>query len=149
MGTLKSLEPSEAFEGATRRSFAAAAAGFLVGGSLYAIGAIGQPFIIISSVESAFFGVLTMSLAYYYKHWKFGVLGGALSILLPCILNLVWVRFSNRSLVYPGAGLVLFGAVFAGTMHRKISGPRLKDDAEEEIIRQMMDESEPTWTTGP
>lgn len=99
-------------------------------GSLDAAGAIRQPFLIICGMETAFFGVLTMSLAYYHKLWKLGVWGGAFSSLLPYFMNLLWIRFSNRSLIYPAVALVLFGPVFVEMVHRKISGPRLEGDAE-------------------
>ena len=69
---------------------------------------------------------------------------GYWSILSYCI-KLLWIRFSNRSLIYPAVALVLFGAIFVEMAHRQISGPRLEDDAEEAIIRQMMEEFKPTW----
>src|SRR6266851_7388886 len=96
---LRSLRPSEAFNDALGRAFAGAAIGFLVVGSLHAAGAISRSFLIVCGMESAFFCVLTMSLAYYHKRWKLGILAAIFSALVPYLVNLLWIRFSVHSLI--------------------------------------------------
>lgn len=143
---LRSLRPWEAFDDALRRAFAGAAVGFLVAGSIHAGGAFGESFLIVCGMESAFFGVLTMSLAYYHKSWKLGFLAVILSALVPYIVNVQWIRFSARSLIFPTAALFLLGAIIVEMAHRKISGPRADYAAEEEAIRNLIQEVDSNFT---
>jgi hypothetical protein len=150
MGTrLRNLRPSKAFEDAVRRSLAAGFAGFLVVGALDASGAIPAPYsslVIVSGMESAFLGSLTLLMAYYQKRWKLGFFGAVLSLSLPYCVNLVWIKLSGRSLIYAAAALVIIGGVTVELIHRKISGPQPDDNIEEEQIKNFIEEMDSNFT---
>jgi uncharacterized membrane protein YoaK (UPF0700 family) len=145
---LRSLGPSEAFDDTVGRAFAGAAVGFLVAGSLHAAGAFSESFLIVCAMESAFFGILTMSLAYYHARRRLGLLAVIFSALVPYLVNLLWIKFSDSSLVYPTVALVFLGGVTVEAAHRKISGPSAADAAMEEAIRDLIEEADSslTWT---
>jgi hypothetical protein len=146
---LRNLRPSEAFEDAMRRSLAAGFGGFLVIGVLNtgAIPALYSSLAIVSGMEVAFFGSLTLLVAYYHGRWKLGFFGAVLSLFLPYFVNLVWMKLSGRSLIYPVAALVILGGVTVEVIHRKISGPQPDDDIEEEQLRNFIGEMDAniTW----
>jgi hypothetical protein len=148
---LKKLPPSQAWEEVERRSIAFAVAGFVFVGALQAAGAIPaiyrQSLAPASGLVAAFLTALTLSLAYYHNRWSLGVFGTALSLILPYSVNLLWVRFTGRSLMYPVAMLVLLGVISLWFVHRRISGPQWEDDLEEALIQKMMEEfeSKATW----
>ena len=141
------MRPFEAFEDAAARSFAAAAFGFLIGGCLHAVGAFNQSILVLCTVQAFLFGSLALLLGYYHKRWALGSIGAAFAVLLPYVVNLLWVRFSTTSLVYPVAALTLVSGFTLGMVHNRIAGPQPEDDAEEQIIRAMMEkwESNVTW----
>jgi hypothetical protein len=147
----KKLPPSEAWGEAERRSLAIGIAGLVVVGALQSAGAIPaiyrQSLAPASGLVAAFLTALTLFLAYYHNRRNLGAFGAALTLILPCSVNLLWVRFTGRSLIYPVVAVVLFGVFGLWTVHRRISGPQWEDDPEEAIIRQMMEESESnvTW----
>lgn len=150
MGTsLRQLGPSEAFHDSERRSFAAAAAGFLVFGCLQtALPTIYRESLFIASgMLAAFLMTLTLSIAYYHRRWKLGVGGAMLSLILPFLVNVLWARFSGRSLVYPMVALGFLGTLILATIHRKISGPRWDGDIEDEVLKEFIAEVESnvTW----
>ncbi len=150
MGTkLKNLRPSEAFEDAMRRSLAAGFGGFLVLGAVNTSGAIPvlySSLVIVSGMEAAFLGSLTLLVAYYHRRWKLGFFGAVLSLCLPYFVNLVWMKLSGRSLIYAVATLVILGGVTVEVIHRKISGPQPDDDIEEEQIRNFIGEMDANFT---
>ena len=145
---LRSLRPSEAFDDTVGRAFAGAAVGFLVAGSLHAAGAFRESFLIVCGMESGFFGILTMSLAYYHERWRLGLLAVIFSALVPYLVNLLWIKFSDRPLIYPTVALVFLGGVTVEMVHRKISGPQADDAAMDEAIRNFIQETDSnlTWT---
>jgi hypothetical protein len=147
---LRSLRPSEAFQDFVRRSLAAGAAGFLVSGALNTsdvIPPLYRSLVIVSGMEAAFFGSLTLLVAYYQGRWRLGFLGAVLSVVLPYFMNFVWITLPRRSLIYPAAVLVILGGVAIEIIHRKISGPQPDDGIEEALIRTLVQEidSKLTW----
>lgn len=147
----KKLPPSEAWGEAERRSAAIGIAGWLVVGALQAIGTIPTIYRLslapASGLEAAFLTALTLSLAYYHNRWWLGVCGAALTLCLPYPVNLLWIRLSDRSLLYPMVVGVLLGVVSLWTVHSRVSGP-MPEDAEEAILRKIIEESESnlTWS---
>src|SRR5882672_2397620 len=121
---LRDMRPSEAFEDATARSFAAAAFGFLIGGCLHAVGAFNQGVLVLCTVQAFLFGSLALSLGYYHKRWALGGIGAASAVLLPYGVNLLWVRFSTISLMYPVAALTPVSGFALGMAHNRIAGPQ-------------------------
>lgn len=95
-----------------------------------------------SGLVAAFLTALTLSLAYYHKPWNLGIIGAAVTLILPYSVNFLCVRFTGRSLLYPVVALVLVGVISLWAVHRRISGPRWEDDIEEALIRKMTEESE-------
>jgi hypothetical protein len=148
---LKKLPPSQAWEEVKRRSIAFGVAGFVLVGALQAAGAIPaiyrQSLAPASGLVAAFLIALTLSLASYHDRWSLGVFGTTLSLSVPYSVNLLWVRFTGRSLMYPVASLVLLGVISLWFVHRRISGPQWDDDLEEALIQKMMEEfeSKATW----
>jgi hypothetical protein len=148
---LKKLPPSQAWKEAERRSLAIGVAGFVVVGSLQAAGAVPtiyRPSLApASGLEAAFLTALTLFLGYYHNRWNLGILGAATTLILPYSVNLLWVRLTGRSLMYPVVALVLLGVVSLWATHRRISGPKWEDDPEDAIIRGMVAdfESNVTW----
>lgn len=149
---LKKLPPWQAWEDVTRRSMAFGVAGWAVVGTLQAAGAIPilyRPMLLpVSGAVSAFLAALTSLLAYYHSRVGLGVVGSALALLLPCPVNLLWVRFSGLSLTYPLVVLPLAGLFAMWKVHRRISGPRLEFEADTEqamiykaMIRKMTEKS--------
>ena len=100
----------------------------------------------VSGSVAAFLTALTLFVAYYHDRWSFGVFGAVLTLTLPYSVNLAWIRFTGRSLLYPVAALVLLGVISLWFIHRRISGPQWDDDVEEALIRKMMEESESNLT---
>jgi len=152
MGTpLRQLGPSEAFDDSARRSFAAGAAGFLVFGCLQTARAhptiYRESLFIASGMLAAFLTTLTRSLAYYHRRWKLGVGGAILFSMLPFFVNVLWARFSDRSLIYPMVALGFLGILILATIHRKVSGPRWDGDIEDEVLKEFIAdvESNVTW----
>ena len=119
-------------------------AGWAVVGALQAAGAIPtlyrQSLAPASGLVAAFLTALTCLVAYYHDRWRIGVCGATLSLILPYLVNLLWIRFSGRSLLYPMLALCLLGIFSLLAIHRRISGPQLEDDVEEAIIRKMMED---------
>jgi len=140
----QSLRPAEAWEDAVRRSVATSAAGFLVGGSLQAAGAVTDPYRVslvpLSGIVATFLSALVFFIAYYHRHWKLGAVGTVAALLLPCIVNFLWVRFTAVSLIYPTVFLALIGIVGMWTVHRKLSGKNWDegDEIEAELLRKVM-----------
>jgi hypothetical protein len=147
---LKELQPYEAWEDIQRRSFAAAAAGFVVAGTFQAAGAI--PVVYrdslapASGILTAFLAAQILSVAYYHGRWRLGICGAALSLMLPYSLDLLWIRLSGRSLIYPMIVLGLLGTYCVHVIHRKLSGPMWVDVYDEEL-RSLMEnvDSNITW----
>jgi hypothetical protein len=150
MGTpLRQLGPSEAFEDSASRSIAGAAAGLLVSGCIQAAlpTTYRESLIVPSSMLAAFLMTLTVSLAYYHRRWKLGVVGALLSLILPFAVNVLWARFSGRSLLYPIAALGLAGTIVLWKIHREMSGPRWDGDIDDEMLEKVLAEmdSDITW----
>jgi hypothetical protein len=150
MGTpLRQLGPSEAFHDSERRSFGAGAAGFLVFGCLQtALPTIYRESLFIASgMLAAFLTTLTLTLAHYHRRWKLGVGGAILFSILPFFVNVLWARFSDRSLIYPMIALGFLGILILATIHRKISGPRWDGDIEDEVLKELIADvdSNVTW----
>ena len=148
---LRKLPPSQAWEEVERRSLAIGVAGFVFVGALQAAGALPaiyrQTLAPVSGSMAAFLTALTLFVAYYHNRWDLGISGAALTLTLPYSVNLLWVRFTGRSLLYPAVALVLLGVIGLWFIHRRISGPQWEDDLEEVLIQKMMDEFESniTW----
>jgi len=146
---LKELQPYEAWEDIQRRSFAAVAAGFVIVGILQAAGA--SPVLYrntlapASGMMTAFLAALIVSVAYYHGCWKLGIYGAILSLAGPWSLNLLWIRLSGRSLIYPTIALGLLGIVSVHLIHRRLSGPRWVD-VEDEEIRRLMEHMDSNFT---
>jgi hypothetical protein len=146
----KELPPFEAWEDAEMRSVAFGVAGFFIVGALQAVGAISpmhrDTLAPVSGMVSAFLIALTLSLAYYHKRWMLGIGGAALFLILPLVTNLLWVRISGRSLIYPTIALGLLGIFGLQAVHRRISGPQWVDPLDEELRNMMEDKvSNFTW----
>lgn len=118
-------------------------------GSLQAAGAIPalyRPSLApASGLVATFLTALALSLAYYHGRWRVGACAAVIAFCLPYAVNLVWVRFFNRSLLYPLATVVVGGAVGLYFLHRRYSGPTLDDDVELIILEQMIADFHPTW----
>ena len=125
---------------------AAGAAGFLVVGALQAAGAIPTIYrdslVIVSGMLAAFLMTLALSIAHYHRRRRLGLFGAVLSLLLPYFVNILWARFSSRSLLYPTVAVALFGLFTLLAIHRRISGPQLEDDIEEELIKKFIEDVE-------
>jgi len=138
----KRLMPSEAWEEAERRSFAIGIAGWFVVACLQASGAIPtayRPSLVQGSgAVATILTALALFVAYYHNRWRVGVCAAVITLCLPYTLNLLWIRVSHRSLLYPLATALLVGVIGLHFVHRKYSGPTLEDDAESAIIEQMM-----------
>ena len=145
----KRLTPGQAWEEAVGRSLAIGVAGWAVVGCLQAAGAIPalyQPWLApASSLVASFLTALALFVAYYHNHWRVGICLAVITLCLPYAANLLWIRFSVRSLVYPLATVFLVGVVGSHFVHRKYSGPTLAEDAELAIIEKMMADYKPTW----
>jgi hypothetical protein len=147
---LRNLRPYEAFDDSVRRSFAAGAAGFVLIGSLQAAGVV--PIIyrdsvaIVSGMLAAFLTALALSVAYYHRRWKLAVGGSVLSLALPYVGNVLWARFSDRSLIYPTIAIGLLGVFLLRVVHQKISGPRWEDNIEEQLIKDLIEDVDSTFT---
>ena len=148
----KSLPPGEAWEEAERRSLAIGIAGFVLIGALQAAGAI--PAIYRASLApasglvAAFLTALGLFLAHYHGRWRLGICVAAITLCLPYIVNLMWIRLSGRSLLYAMAAVVLLGIISMWTMHRRLAGTSLEDDPDVAIIQNMMEDPKfnLTWT---
>ena len=144
----KRLTPGEAWEEATRRSLAIGIAGCVLVGALQAAGAIPtlyRPSLApASGLAAAFLTALALFVAYFHNRLRLGICMAFVTLGLPYGLNFLWIRFSGRSLLYPVAAAILAGVIGLWFMHRRYSGPTL-DDAEEAIIRKMMEDFKPTW----
>jgi len=146
----KELRPFEAWNDAEMRSVAFGVAGFFVVGALQAAGAL--PTIYrdtlapVSGMVSAFLIALTLSVAYYHKRWMLGIGGAAFFLILPLVTNLLWVRISGRSLIYPMIVVGLLGIISLRAVHRSISGPHWEDPIDRELRDLMEDiDSNITW----
>ena len=132
------------------RSVAFAVAGFFIVGALQAVGAISPMYrdslAPVSGLASAFLIALTLSLAYYHKRWMLGIGGATLFLILPLVTNLLWVRVSGRSPIYPTILLGLLGVFGLQAIHRRISGPKWVDPMDEELRSLMVEvDSKFTW----
>jgi len=132
------------------RSVAFGVAGFFVVGALQAAGA--TPTIYrdtlapVSGMVSAFLMALTLSVAYYHKRWMVGIGGATLFLVLPLVINMLWIKVSGRSLIYPTIAVGLLGIFGLQTIHRRMSGPRWVDPTDEELQNLMADvDSNFTW----
>ena len=145
----KELQPLEAWEDAEMRSLAFGVAGFFIVGALQAVGAISPMYrdalVPVSGMVSAFLIALILLIAYYHKRWMLGIGGAALFLILPLVTNLLWVKISGRSLIYPMVVLGLLGILALQAIHRKISGPQWVDPMDEEL-RKMMEDKDPNFT---
>jgi hypothetical protein len=143
----KRLTPSQAWDEAVPRSLAIGIAGCVVVAALQAGEAIPtRPSLApASALAATFLTALTLFVAYYHNRWRLGICVSVVTLCLPYAVNSLWIRFSGRSLLYPVAALVLGGAIGLRFVHRHYSGPTLEDDAEEAIIRKMMEDFRPTW----
>jgi hypothetical protein len=139
---LQTLRPTEAWEDAVRRSCAVGTAGFLVGGSLQAAGAVADTysvsFVPLSGIVAAFLTALTFFIAYYHRHWRLGAVGTITALVLPCIVNFLWASFTPWSLIYPTVFLALIGFFGLWAVHRKLSGPNWDSEIDEESLRLLM-----------
>ncbi len=125
-------------------------AGFFVVGALQTAGT--NPTIYwdtlapVSGMVSAFLIALTLSVAYYHKRWMVGIAGAALFLMLPLVINLLWVRISGWSLLYPTIAVGLLGIFGLQAIHRRMSGPRWVDPMDEELRNLIADvDSNFTW----
>ena len=145
----KELPPFEAWEDAEMRSVAFGVAGFFMVGALQAAGVISPMYrdtlAPASGMVSAFLIALTLLLVYYHERWILGIGGAALFLILPLVTNLLWVRISDRSLIYPLIVLGMFGIFGLQAIHRKISGPQWVDPLDEEL-RDMMEDKVSNFT---
>lgn len=94
----------------------------------------------VSGLAAAFLTALALFLAHYHKRWGLGVCIAAVTFCFPYMVNLLWIRFSGGSLLYPMVALVLVGEIGLWVMHRRYAGPGLGDDVQEAIIREMMED---------
>jgi hypothetical protein len=150
MGTqLRELRPREVWEDAELRSIAAGVAGFFIVGAFQA-GAVPiahrGTLAPASGMVSAFLMTLTLLIAYYHKNWKFGIAGGVLGLILPFSVNLLWVKLSHFSLIYPTIALVVLGVTTVQLVHRSVSGPLLEDDVEEALIEAFIENMDSNFT---
>jgi hypothetical protein len=140
----KRLSPSEAWEEAQRRSVPIGIAGCVVVGALQAAGAIPEVYraslVPASGLAAAFLTALALFLAHYHNRWRLGVCIAAVTFSLLYTVNLLWARFSGRSLLYPMATIFLAGVISLWAMHRRFAGPSAEDDIEEAIIQKMMED---------
>ena len=145
----KRLTPERAWEEAVGRSFAIGIAGGVVVGCLQAAGAIPalyRPSLApASGLVATFLTALTLFVAHYHNRWRVGACLAVITLCLPYAGNLLWIRFSVRSLLYPCATVFLVGVVGLYFVHRKYSGPTFAEDAESAIIEKMMADYKPTW----
>ena len=141
------MRASVAFEDAVRRSLAATAGGFLVGGCLSAMDVFNERVLVLATMESAFLGTLALLLAYYHKRWMLGVLAVVIAVGTPFAATTLWVKFLSIPLIYLAGVLLLFGGAILEIAHRKIAGPQPEDELEEQAIRAMIDHFKPTNIT--
>jgi hypothetical protein len=146
----KELRPFEAWSDAEMRSVPFGVAGFFFVGALQAAGAI--PTIYrgalapVSGMVSAFLIALTLSVAYYHIRWMLGIGGAAFFSILPLATNLLWVRISGRSLIYPATVVGLLGIISIQAVHRRISGPHWEDPLDKELQHLVEEiDSRITW----
>jgi hypothetical protein len=142
---LRDLRPSQAFDGSVGRAWAAGAAAFLIFGSLKAAGVLPilcrEPLVLVSGMTGAFLSALVLALAHYHKRMKLGICAGAVFFVLPFIVNAVWAKLFDLSLIYPTAALIVFSGILVQVAHQKILGPQPEDEIEEELIRQMVEDA--------
>jgi hypothetical protein len=148
----KRLPPSEAWEEAQTRSLAIGIAGCVVVGILQASGAVPSFYRAslapASGLAAAFLTALALFLAHYHNRWRLGVCIAVVTFCLPCTVNLLWIRFSGRSLLWSTAVVVSVGVISLWAMHRRFAGPSLEHDVEEGFVREMMEDPafNLTWT---
>jgi len=69
-----------------------------------------------------------------------------LRIFQHLVTNLLWVRISGRSLIYPMIVVGLLGIISLRAVHRSISGPHWEDPIDRELRDLMEDiDSNITW----
>jgi len=145
----KGLTPSQAWGDAVRRSLAIGIAGWLVVASLQTAGAIPtlyRPSLApASGLAAIFLTALALLVAYYHNRWRIGACVAIVTVCLPYAVNLLWIRFSGRSLLYPLAAVVLIGSIGLYFFHRRYSVPTLEDDAELAIVKKIVEDFKPTW----
>ena len=97
---------------------------------------------------AAFLTALGLFLAHYHGRRRLGTCLAAITLCLPYIVTLMWIRLSGRSLLYSVAAVVLLGIISMWTMHRRLAGTSLEDDPEVAIIQKMMEDPKfnLTWT---
>jgi hypothetical protein len=134
------LSPSEAWEEAHRRCWAIGIAGCVATAASQAAGAIPTLSRASSGFAAAFLTALALFVAYYHNRWRLGICIAAVTLFVPYTANFLWIRFSGLSLLYSTAALILVGAISLNLLHRRFAGPRLEDDAEEAMIREMMED---------
>jgi hypothetical protein len=142
------LMPAQAWE-AERRSLAIGIAGWVVVASLQVAGAIPKLYrpslAPASGLVATFLVALALFVAHYHRRWWAGVCAAVTALVLPCAVNVLWVRFSDRSLLYPLATAVLAGAVGLYFVHRKYSGAAPGEDPELVLIEKVLADFRPTW----
>jgi len=144
----KRLTPERAWEEAVGRSLAIGIAGWVVIGCLQAgaIPAFGRPSLApASGLLATFLTALTLFVAHYHNRWRVGACLAVIALCLPYAANLLWIRFSARSLLYPFATVFLLGVVGLYFVHRKYSGPTFAEDVKSAIVEQMMADYKPNW----
>ncbi len=148
---LRGLSPSDAWDEAAARSLAAGAAGFLVGGSVQAAGAIPDVYRVTLAPASGIVAAVLASFAivvfYYHNRQRTGAIVASSVLLLTCLINLLWVKFTVLSLFYPDVVILFIGVCGFRMFHKKASGTRWLDDLDEESVRAMITdvESRVTW----
>jgi hypothetical protein len=91
-----------------------------------------------SGILAAFLTTLTLSVARYHRRWKLGIGGSIFSAILPFFVNILWTRFSSRSLIYPMITLGFLGILVLHEIHRKVSGPRWDGEIEDEVLKELI-----------
>jgi len=148
---LRDLAPREAWEDLERRSLAAGAAGFLIGGCLQAVNAIpcvcSESLLPATGVVAAILASLSYGVFYYHRRRFLRNLATAAALLIPCLVDFLWVNFTSWSLFYPAAVMLSFGTGSLVVYHKKSSGSRWDEDPEEEAIRALIEtfDLQVTW----
>jgi len=128
--SIRDLQPATAWQEGERRAFVTGVIGFLVAGALQSLGIISgfrDPLTAaLSGLVALFLVHLTLFLAYYYHSWGTGLLGATASLLTPFVVNMAWVRVSNRSVFIPTIVVALCGYVILNLIHMKVSGQSLR-----------------------
>ncbi len=134
MGTpLRELSPSRAFEEVGGRSYAISVAAGVAVAMLQAIGILPilyRPSLAPASAAlSALFTSQALFLTFYHRRAVLAIWGTAISWVMPFLLNLLWARFTQLSLLYPLMTVWIGGEIAFCVIHYRVSGPDPELDA--------------------